>query len=364
MMSVDGEDGDSVSTILNAATSAPKMTAGGKKKGGRPKKAATATAATKSKKGAAKKETPPEPAQEPEIIVAVDAIMIEAEDDDFEVKIQAKPARATRGRKRKSEQMDADETNEVTQKPQKKRKSSTLIMEKVIDTTQEPNEAAEIAMLDSPQPIVSPPKPAPKKREAKTKNKTSDEEEAAKPQKRVVSRAKPKREPAPIQRAKEATPAPEPTPASPQMSDAENQPPSAISRSSLIHAARKTGTPIVISTPLSQRFNARVIEGQPTLKWTTTDVETIFLKSPSSRQVGEQDKENVGSQSLSDAIAAVGGALRSPERSMTVEQWIRHSADLGEQRMRADCERLVGLFEREGNRALQALEGIPIAGQH
>ena len=51
------------------------------------------------------------------------------------------------------------------------------------------------------------------------------------------------------------------------------------------------------------------------------------------------------------------GELSSPEKKMTVEEWIRWNAKNGEERLKRECERLVGQFEREGGRAMQALEG-------
>ena len=50
--------------------------------------------------------------------------------------------------------------------------------------------------------------------------------------------------------------------------------------------------------------------------------------------------------------------LTSPEKKMTVEEWIYFNAKNGEERLRRECERLISIFEREGGRAMRALEGI------
>ena len=51
-------------------------------------------------------------------------------------------------------------------------------------------------------------------------------------------------------------------------------------------------------------------------------------------------------------------ALTSPEKKMTVEEWIQHNAGLAEEKLRAECERMVGIFEKEGGKAMRTLEGI------
>lgn len=50
--------------------------------------------------------------------------------------------------------------------------------------------------------------------------------------------------------------------------------------------------------------------------------------------------------------------LTSPEKKMSVEEWIRYNAQMAEERLRNECERMVGAFEREGTRAMAALEGV------
>ena len=147
---------------------------------------------------------------------------------------------------------------------------------------------------------------------------------------------------------------PSPTP-SPQSSDAENQPPSSRpsqqrpplfetlqSNWQTVHVPLAVGTPN--TSPSRRNIASRV---QTTCAWTNVDLETIFLGSPKS-----------GNENAAISVDAIKDGLTSPEKRMTVEEWIKHNAQQGEERLRNECERLVGRFEGEGNRALRALEGI------
>ena len=147
---------------------------------------------------------------------------------------------------------------------------------------------------------------------------------------------------------------PSPTP-SPQFSDAENQPPS--SRPSQqrpplfeISPSRPQATRIhlAVSTPNtspSQRNIASMVH--TTFPWTIVDVENILFGS--SKAV--RPLSHVPRNRLKDCLS-------SPEKKMTVEDWIQFNAEKSEQDLRNECERLVGRFEGEGNQALRALEGV------
>ena len=143
-----------------------------------------------------------------------------------------------------------------------------------------------------------------------------------------------------------ATPSP-----SPQASDAENQPPSA--RHSITHSAlstlstskgQETRIPLAASTPTSNR-NIPASRLQSTFPWTAVDLETVF-------NTDSPGKENIVLQNV------IKEGLMSPEKRMSVEEWIQWNAVKGEERLRGKCERLVGRFEGQGVRALRALEGI------
>lgn len=80
-------------------------------------------------------------------------------------------------------------------------------------------------------------------------------------------------------------------------------------------------------------------------------MEQIFQGTPTA------DKEN-NPFVFGQRTAESRSALTSPEKKLSVEQWIQLNAQRGEEKLRNECERLVGRFEGEGMRALKALEGI------
>ena len=144
---------------------------------------------------------------------------------------------------------------------------------------------------------------------------------------------------------------------SPQSSDAENQPPS--SRPSVVRPplfiqspskSQMTKIPLAI-TPITSPSRGSSSKLQSTLPWTAVDLESIFQGTPSA------NKEN--DPLIFGGLDEKGqGALTSPEKKLTVEEWIKLNAQRGEERLRNECERLVGKFEGEGVRALRTLEGI------
>ncbi|KAL8950268.1 MAG: hypothetical protein Q9222_003693 [Ikaeria aurantiellina] len=145
---------------------------------------------------------------------------------------------------------------------------------------------------------------------------------------------------------------------SPQSSDAENQPPS--SRPSALRPPLSTQSPskaqntrvvLAATTPTTSPSKRNVFRLQSTFPWTAVDFEKVLAGSPAA------DKENISPESMQ----AAKQVLTSPEKKLTVEEWIRWNAKRGEEKLRDDCERLVGRFEGEGVRALKALEGIVCA---
>lgn len=145
---------------------------------------------------------------------------------------------------------------------------------------------------------------------------------------------------------------------SPQSSDAENQPPS--SRPSALRPPLSTQSPtkaqntrvvLAATTPTASPSKRNISRLQSTLPWTAIDFEKLFMASPVT------EKENLP---LTVSRTAEG-VLTSPEKKLTVEEWIRYNAQRGEDKLRDDCERLVGRFEGEGLRALKTLEGMVCA---
>ena len=140
---------------------------------------------------------------------------------------------------------------------------------------------------------------------------------------------------------------------SPQSSDAENQPPSSRpsqSRPPLSFESPSRSQEIrvplaVIATPTASPSKGNVSRLRSTFPWTAIDMEQILNGTP------DAAKENG---------AFMNGAkkLTSPEKHLTVEEWIKFNAERGETKLRTDCERLIGKFEDQGVRALKTLEGI------
>ncbi|KAJ6789181.1 hypothetical protein PWT90_03305 [Aphanocladium album] len=135
---------------------------------------------------------------------------------------------------------------------------------------------------------------------------------------------------------------------SPQSSDAENQPPSSRPSASTkrIALAPPAATPSRMSP--SKR---NVIAGlQSTTPWSAANLDAIF----GTPKAGA-DKENAVGRLLKQ-----GGELSSPEKQMTVEEWIYFNAGEAEKKLKHECERMVSLFESEGTRAMNVLEGLSV----
>jgi hypothetical protein len=146
---------------------------------------------------------------------------------------------------------------------------------------------------------------------------------------------------------------------SPQSSDAENQPPSSKPSTikPIVASSQASRIPLAASTPMTSPSKRNIVAGlQSTQPWTAVDLDEILLQSPSDARV---EKENSTSGLLSETFGKVKkGDLTSPEKKMTVEEWIMYNASLAEDKLKGECERMVGIFEREGGRAMRVLEGV------
>ncbi|KAG9231478.1 hypothetical protein BJ875DRAFT_117587 [Amylocarpus encephaloides] len=143
---------------------------------------------------------------------------------------------------------------------------------------------------------------------------------------------------------------------SPQSSDAENHPPSskpsaATKKVSTPHSVIRR-VPLGAMTPIASPSKRNIISGLQTIHPWTEDLDTIFLKSPGGKNVIVNSKEL-----FSDELAKAG-TLTSPEKRMTVEEWIKYNAEMAEIKLKAECERMVSSFETQGTRAMMTLEGI------
>lgn len=170
------------------------------------------------------------------------------------------------------------------------------------------------------------------------------------------------------------------TPQSHQSSDAENQPPSSSIRAPpTVRAApslsefpavpslqpptevfasptKTSRVPLQASTPNRSPSRARSPQkiGRLTSStpWQAVDLETVFLASP--------EKEN--GNDVTANLVEVGGLLTSPEKKMSVEEWIRWRAQQAEGKLKGECERMVGLFESAGTKGLSVLDGVRTLG--
>ncbi|KAJ5575355.1 hypothetical protein N7450_009254 [Penicillium hetheringtonii] len=139
---------------------------------------------------------------------------------------------------------------------------------------------------------------------------------------------------------------------SPQSSDAENRPPSSRPSTSQNYSVtpkqQTTRDLAVAATPSPSKRNPNAGFPGSSHPWTPIDIDEILYGEPS-------DKENAD---LSGLFKGIKAGLTSPEKKMSVEQWIMWNAKNGEERLKRECERLVSQFEKEGGRAMQRLEAI------
>ncbi|KAJ5096830.1 hypothetical protein N7456_007551 [Penicillium angulare] len=140
---------------------------------------------------------------------------------------------------------------------------------------------------------------------------------------------------------------------SPQSSDAENRPPSSrpsTSRPAVAPVPKEpqSRTPLAAATPSPSKRNFNGGFEASSHPWTPVDIDEALFGEPS-------DKENAD---LSGLFNGMKRGLTSPEKKMSVQEWIIWNAKNGEERLKRECERLVSQFEKEGGRAMQRLEAI------
>ncbi|EGD99269.1 hypothetical protein TESG_06538 [Trichophyton tonsurans CBS 112818] len=151
------------------------------------------------------------------------------------------------------------------------------------------------------------------------------------------------------QQPREDTPSP-----SPQTSDAENRPPSSkpstMSKTQPLAVSQSIEEPLATKTPVLSPSKGESSSRQLTTAdpWEPIDPDEVLLPDPT-------EKEGV---SLAEVLHAAKDGITSPEKRMNIEEWIFWNAEKGEEELRNECERVVGIFEREGGRAMQALNGI------
>lgn len=158
---------------------------------------------------------------------------------------------------------------------------------------------------------------------------------------------------------------------SPNGSDKENI------QSSIIEPSAKQAQPTVVLSPTKtvkiplaastpNRSPAKMMHSpskhvshlSSTAPWTAIDPDTALIPSLHT----EEDVENLDGPDgqLSELLHAAAGDLQSPEKRMTVEEWIRHRAQKGEEELKKRCEMMVSTFEKQGMRALESVHGIQV----
>jgi len=143
-----------------------------------------------------------------------------------------------------------------------------------------------------------------------------------------------------------------PSASSTQSSDAENKPPTARSSHPVANLS-PTKLPLGSFTPITLPSKRNIISGGLTTSypWKEVDLDSIFLASPT-----RNSTDKAGTR-----VEDVLKSLTSPEKQMSVEDWIMSNAKKAEEKLRQECERMIGLFESEGVRALRSLEGLQSA---
>lgn len=288
-------------------------------------------------------------------------VMFEEPPESF-ISQSQKPKRAKKGGKRTNAQEPSFQHTESASRTSKEGlpyfDRSETHQEKVCQTDEDVDmmmDAAEEHPISGPASVDPPPHNPPVTQEASRKEQASMTVSFGHIPEASSSRS-----------TKPATPSP-----SPQSSDAENKPPSSRPALHQSQQARQAiNVPLaketLIATPSRRLGISNRLE--TSCPWKPIDLENVFVPSPSSKAAFgagfANGKENISSLEglpLDQMIKGVEARLTSPEKGMSVEDWIKFNARRGEQRLRDECERLVGIFETEGGKALHALEGIECA---
>ncbi|KAL4937252.1 hypothetical protein BDV06DRAFT_77781 [Aspergillus oleicola] len=291
-----------------------------------------------------------------EIVSKPPACYSEAELNDKESKSSKK--KASSEKTKKSKKADKAEKSTKTEKAEKKRESRHS---EVQGTPEKPSPPVSRDQTPEPTKQGQPHEESSRRRSSKVPPKTAERYSDIPQEKQYARSIASDRSPedtrhphkqdeedgpvSPLPSASRGTPS-----LSPQSSDAENHPPSmkaSAQRPQLTSPSKNASVrfPLATTTPSPSKRNVSAGTLQTSHPWVPINIDEILV-------AGASDKENVS------ALGDLKGELTSPEKKMTVEEWIMWNAKNGEERLKRECERLVGQFEREGARAMRALEGI------
>lgn len=295
-----------------------------------------------------------------DLIIEPDASMISTQTE----------TRTTRGRKRTSdgkEKLDSSvilvEEKPATRPASKSKSKRAPPNKKPVDIAideepqfEEPAAQTESAAEEEPQPS----KPA-KKKAASRKQKSSESEQTyskAPMQSCLTEDGGDKENPQSLARkpiASPERPASKPTQIfspSPQSSDAENVPPSSrpsAGKRAPLSPVHQLQQPLQTPRTSPSKRNNTIGGLKSTAPWTQIDLDAALLPSPTAAAAWAPQHMK---------LDEVLDSMTSPEKQMTVEAWILHNASRAETALRNECERMIVQFEDEGNRAVQAVEGI------
>ena len=137
---------------------------------------------------------------------------------------------------------------------------------------------------------------------------------------------------------------------SPQSSDAENAPPS--SREAASATTKRVALAPVAATPVQSSPSKRnVLAGlQSQTPWKPLDLDAV-LGTPFAGD---------GKENSVESLLRKGKELSSPEKQMTVEEWVYFNAGEAEKLLKHECEAMVSRFESEGTKAMNVLEGLRV----
>lgn len=304
---------------------------------------------------------------------------------DAKEDVEAHAEKPKRGKKRMSDGSEKLDSSVVVviNPPQQVEETSAPIMGKRTSASEEAEMSHQTegrTENDQPEAKSSPPKPrntkSRKQQKAIATEPTPDREQGSRASTRLASLEslrevspqltkqdtttqddrKPQKNTQDEPRQEATPPPPGPTDApnpsrTPQSSDAENQPPSTRPASSKRPSNLPPQSHQTPRTSPSKR-NIVTIDAASNGGWHAIDLDGVFLPSPSYAHLADKDAFNI------DTIIQ---NLTTPEKRLTVEEWIKKNAGDAEERLRMECERMIGRFEEEGNRALTAMEGVECA---
>ncbi|KAK7182636.1 AT hook domain-containing protein [Paraphaeosphaeria sporulosa] len=126
----------------------------------------------------------------------------------------------------------------------------------------------------------------------------------------------------------------------------------------------KSPGPVSVRSPLAVRSPMRAepqtpeephtpkAVSSPVFKWDPIVISNIVTDAGLEKEDMDIDMADT-TENITKAVLA---SLTSPEKRMTIEEFVLHNAKRGEEKLRLECERQIAAFEAEGRRALAALD--------